>query len=184
VLGALIDDLFELARIEAGALTWSMQQFELGEIVESVIGTMEVEAHQRGIEIHAEAVDSTDFVGDPARLRRVMLNLLQNAVRHTPEDGSVTVKIEKNAVGGFEIEVADDGEGIDPADRERIFEPFYRGGSEAARTRPGTGLGLAIARAVVEAHGGRIWLADSDHGSRFRFSLAQGTVSPGAAVAA
>ncbi|MDQ8045999.1 MAG: HAMP domain-containing sensor histidine kinase [Solirubrobacteraceae bacterium] len=180
VLGALIDDLFELARIEAGALTWSMQQFELGEIVESVIGTMEVEAHQRGIRINAEAAGSTDFVGDPARLRRVMLNLLQNAVRHTPEDGSVTVKIEPRTGGGFEVEVADDGEGIDPADRERIFEPFYRGGSEAARTRPGTGLGLAIARAVVEAHGGRIWLADSDHGSRFRFSLSQGTVSAAA----
>lgn len=184
VLGALIDDLFELARIEAGALTWSMQQFELGEIVESVIGTMEVEAHQRGIAIHAEAVDATDFVGDPARLRRVLLNLLQNAVRHTPADGSVTVKIEKTETGGFEVEVADDGEGIDPADRDRIFEPFYRGGSEAARTRPGTGLGLAIARAVVEAHGGRIWLADSDRGSRFRFSLAQGTVSSKSAIAA
>jgi signal transduction histidine kinase len=177
VLGALIDDLFELARIEAGALTWSMQQFELGEIVESVIGTMEVEAHQRGIRIHAEAPNPTDFVGDPARLRRVMLNLLQNAVRHTPEDGSVTVKIEPVAGGGFEVEVADSGEGIDPVDRERIFEPFYRGGSEAARTRPGTGLGLAIARAVVEAHGGRIWLADSERGSRFRFSLTPGTIS-------
>ncbi len=177
VLGALIDDLFELARIEAGALTWSMQQFELGEIVESVIGTMEVEAHQRGIRIHAEAMDATDFVGDPARLRRVMLNLLQNAVRHTPEDGSVTVKVEPSGNGGFEVEVADTGEGIDPADRDRIFEPFYRGGSESARTRPGTGLGLAIARAVVEAHGGRIWLADSEKGSRFRFSLAPGTIA-------
>ena len=177
VLGALIDDLFELARIEAGALTWSMQQIELGEIVESVIGTMEVEASQRGIHIKAEMADHAEFVGDPARLRRVMLNLLQNAVRHTPEDGSVTVKIEPAGNGGFEVEVADSGEGIDPADRDRIFEPFYRGGSEAARTRPGTGLGLAIARAVVEAHGGRIWLAESEKGSRFRFSLAPGTVS-------
>jgi signal transduction histidine kinase len=177
VLGALIDDLFELARIEAGALTWSMQQFELGEVVESVIGTMEVEAHQRGIRINAEAMESTDFVGDPARLRRVILNLLQNAVRHTPEDGLVTVTVEPTGNGHFEVEVADTGSGIDPADRERIFEPFYRGGSEAARTRPGTGLGLAIARAVVEAHGGRIWLADSDQGSRFRFSLAPGSVS-------
>jgi signal transduction histidine kinase len=177
VLGALIDDLFELARIEAGALTWSMQQFELGEIVEEVIGTLEVEAAQRGIHIAAEMADDSVFVGDPARLRRVMLNLLQNAVRHTPEDGSVTVKIERAVDGGFEVEVADSGEGVRPEDRERIFEPFYRGGSEAARTRPGTGLGLAIARAVVEAHGGRIWLADSERGSRFRFSLAPGNIT-------
>ncbi len=173
VLGALIDDLFELARIEAGALTWSMEQVELGEIVEEVIGTLEVEAHQRGIKIDAFTGEKTVIVGDQARLRRVMLNLLQNAVRHTPEDGSVTVKIER-AGEGYEIEVADSGEGVNPEDRERIFEPFYRGGSEAARTRPGTGLGLAIARAVVEAHGGRIWLEDSDSGSRFRFSLAPG----------
>ncbi len=68
--------------------------------------------------------------------------------------------------------MADDGDGVAPEDADRIFDPFYRGGSEAARTRPGTGLGLAIARAVVEAHGGRIWLAPSDRGSRFRFSLA------------
>ncbi|MEH3054180.1 MAG: HAMP domain-containing sensor histidine kinase [Patulibacter minatonensis] len=175
VLGALIDDLFELARIEAGALTWSMEQIELSSIAEEVAGTLEPEASQRGIRIATHAEDEQcELFGDPARLRRVLLNLLQNAVRHTPEDGSVTVHIERAAGGGFEVEVADDGEGVDPADAERIFDPFYRGGSEAARTRPGTGLGLAIARAVVEAHGGRIWLAPSEHGSRFRFSLAAG----------
>ncbi|MBJ7471554.1 MAG: HAMP domain-containing histidine kinase [Solirubrobacteraceae bacterium] len=173
VLGALIDDLFELARIEAGALTWSMEQIELGEIVDEVVGTLEVEAHQRGIRIDAYTGEKTIILGDQARLRRVMLNLLQNAVRHTPEDGSVTVKIER-AGDGYEVEVADSGDGVNPEDRERIFEPFYRGGSEAARTRPGTGLGLAIARAVVEAHGGKIWLEESEAGSRFRFSLAPG----------
>ncbi|MBO9531690.1 MAG: HAMP domain-containing histidine kinase [Solirubrobacteraceae bacterium] len=174
VLGALIDDLFELARIEAGALTWSMEQIELGQIAAEVIGTLEPEASQRGIRIQAPTDDAYELLGDPARLRRVLLNLLQNAVRHTPADGSVTVRIEPAASGGWEVEVADDGEGIDPADADRIFDPFYRGGSEAARTRPGTGLGLAIARAVVEAHGGRIWLAPSERGSRFRFSLAAG----------
>lgn len=177
VLGALIDDLFELARIEAGALNWSMEQVELAEITREVIGTLEPEATQRGIRILAPDDVDAHLVGDPARLRRVLLNLLQNAVRHTPEDGSVTVRIEP-APGGYEVEVADDGEGVDPADAERIFDPFYRGGSEAARTRPGTGLGLAIARAVVEAHGGRIWLAPSEQGSRFRFSLA--AEAPGA----
>lgn len=171
VLGGLIDDLFELAKIEAGALTWSMQQIELCEIAREVVGTLEPEANQRGVRIQTRAVERCDLVGDPARLRRVLLNLLQNAVRHTPQDGAVTVLIERSAAGGWEVEVADDGDGVSPEDADRIFDPFYRGGSEAARTRPGTGLGLAIARAVVEAHGGRIWLAPSDHGSRFRFSL-------------
>lgn len=172
VLGALIDDLFELARIEAGALTWSMEQIELCAIAREVVRTLEPEATQRGIRIETHAADRCDVIGDPARLRRVLLNLLQNAVRHTPEDGAVTVRIEPAAAGGgWEIEVADDGDGVAPEDADRIFDPFYRGGSEAARTRPGTGLGLAIARAVVEAHGGRIWLAPSERGSRFRFSL-------------
>jgi signal transduction histidine kinase len=172
VLGALIDDLFELARIEAGALNWSMEQVELGEIAREVVGTLEPEAEQRGIRIQTHTDGDCALIGDPARLRRVLMNLLQNAVRHTPEDGAVTVLIERADGGGYEVEVADDGEGVDPADADRIFDPFYRGGSEAARTRPGTGLGLAIARAVVEAHGGQIWLAPSEQGSRFRFSLA------------
>jgi signal transduction histidine kinase len=174
VLGALIDDLFELARIEAGALTWSMEQIELGELAREVVGTLEPEASQRGIRIQTHAAERCDVIGDPARLRRVLLNLLQNAVRHTPADGAVTVRIEPAAAGGWEIEVADDGDGIAAEDADHIFDPFYRGGSEAARTRPGTGLGLAIARAVVEAHGGQIWLAPSERGSRFRFSLAGG----------
>ena len=69
------------------------------------------------------------------------------------------------------MEVADTGEGLDPADRERAFEPFYRGGDGAARSGDGTGLGLAICRAIVEAHGGRIWFADSPTGTRVRFTL-------------
>ena len=74
--------------------------------------------------------------------------------------------------------MADTGDGISPADRDRVFEPFFRGGAEAARTRSGSGLGLAISRAIVEAHGGRIWLAPSEMGTRIRFSL---PLAPGAA---
>ena len=71
----------------------------------------------------------------------------------------------------LEIEVADTGPGFAPADRAHVFEPFYRGGDEVARTGAGSGLGLAISRAIVEAHGGRIWLADSADGARVRLTL-------------
>jgi signal transduction histidine kinase len=74
-------------------------------------------------------------------------------------------------VAGPEIEVADTGEGIAPGERDRVFDAFYRGGSEAARTRNGAGLGLAISRAIVEAHGGRIWLEPAAPGTRVRFTL-------------
>ena len=72
---------------------------------------------------------------------------------------------------GIEFEVADTGDGIAPEERERVFTAFYRGGTDAARTSPGAGLGLAVSRAIVEAHGGRIWLAEAPIGTRVRFSL-------------
>jgi signal transduction histidine kinase len=107
---------------------------------------------------------------DPERLQRVLFNLIQNAIRHTPADGSVTVVAEANRAG-IEVEVADTGAGLDPADRSRAFEPFYRGGNGQARPAGATGLGLTICRAIVEAHGGRIWFADAHGGTRVRFSL-------------
>ena len=102
------------------------------------------------------------------KVQRVLFNLIQNAIRHTPADGSVTVRA-RNAGGGVEIEVADEGEGIAPADGERVFDAFYRG--DESRSEDGAGLGLAISRAIVEAHGGRIWLEDAPPGTRVRFTL-------------
>ena len=102
------------------------------------------------------------------KVQRVLFNLIQNAIRHTPADGSVTVRA-RAAGGGVEVEVADDGEGIPAGDGERVFEAFYRG--DAARGEDGAGLGLAISRAIVEAHGGRIWLEDGSPGTRVHFTL-------------
>ncbi len=107
---------------------------------------------------------------NPEKLQRVLFNLIQNAIRHTPPDSSVTVAAESTATH-VEIEVADTGEGVAAEERERAFEPFFRGGAGGARNGDGTGLGLTICRAIVEAHGGRIWFADSPMGARVRFSL-------------
>jgi signal transduction histidine kinase len=107
---------------------------------------------------------------NPEKLQRVLFNLVQNAIRHTPADGSVVIRAEP-AEAGIEIEIADSGDGISLEEREHVFTAFYRGGADAARTSDGAGLGLAISRAIVEAHGGKIWLADSARGARVRFSL-------------
>jgi signal transduction histidine kinase len=132
---------------------------------------MRAQADAKHVAVRASFPDGLQPVrGNPERLQRVLFNLIQNAIRHTPADGSVTVMAEPNG-SSVEVEVADTGEGLPAEARERAFEPFYRGGDGAARTGEGSGLGLTISRAIVEAHGGEIWLADSPRGARVRFRL-------------
>ena len=169
VLGGLIDDLFELSRLESGELRWSMERVALRELVEEAVEAMRPEAAARAVDVRA-VLDAGDplALGDAARLQRVLFNLIQNAIRHTPPDGSVTVGTEL-VDGGVEIEVADTGDGIPAAERARVFEAFHR--LDPARSDEGAGLGLAISRAIVEAHGGRIWIVDAAPGTRVRVRL-------------
>jgi len=170
-LSSLIDDLFELSRLEAGDIAWSLEQVRLDELVGETVDAMRVQADARHVEVRAELPPGLrPAQGDPEKLQRVLFNLIQNAIRHTPADGSVVVRAH-GAGDAVEIEVADTGDGIAAADRDRVFEPFFRGGAQAARPSNGAGLGLAISRAIVEAHGGRIWLEDAPHGTSVRFSL-------------
>jgi signal transduction histidine kinase len=168
-LGSMIDDLFELSRLEAGDLEWSIDQVALADLVDETVAAMQVEAEAKGVVVAAELPPLPRLArADPEKLQRVLFNLIQNAIRHTPADGSVTVRAQP-AGDWVEVEVADTGQGIALEERERVFDPFVR--SEAARPPSGAGLGLAISRAIVEAHGGRIWLADSDVGTRVRFVI-------------
>jgi signal transduction histidine kinase len=174
-LGTLIDDLFELSRLNAGDFAWTTEAVPLAELVQETVTAMRAEADAHGVLVSAQiAEDLAPACANPEKLGRVLANLLQNAIHHTPPDGSVLITAQQ-ANGAVEIEVSDTGDGITPADRPRVFEPFYRGGSEAARTRAGSGLGLAIARAIVEAHGGHIWLAEAHQGTRVRFTLPPAT---------
>ena len=169
VLSNLIDDLFELSRIEAGDISWTMRQVELADLIGDAVAAMRAPAAERGVSLAAELPPGELVASANAeKVQRVLFNLIQNAIRHTPADGSVTVRA-RSAGGGVEVEVADSGEGIPTGDGERVFEAFYRG--DAARGEEGAGLGLAVSRAIVEAHGGRIWLEDGSPGTRVRFTL-------------
>jgi signal transduction histidine kinase len=169
VLSDLIEDLFELSRIEAGDISWTMRQVELGDLIGDTVAAFRVSAEERGIRLAAELpAERVVAEADAEKVQRVLYNLIQNAIRHTPADGSVTVRA-KGGPGGVEVEVADSGEGIPAGEGERVFEAFYRG--ESARGEDGAGLGLAISRAIVEAHGGRIWLEDAHPGTKVRFTL-------------
>ncbi len=170
-LGALVDDLFELSSLNAGDFAWSTETVDLSSLINETIAVMGAETEAAGVKVSTELpVGLAQARANPQKLKRVLLNLLQNAIHHTPSDGSVVIRAESRA-GEIEVEVADTGEGIAHADRPRVFEPFFRGGSEIARTRAGNGLGLAISRSIVEAHGGRIWLADRTDGTCVRFTL-------------
>lgn len=169
VLSDLVDDLFELSRIEAGDISWTMHQVELGELIGDTVAAMRAPAEARGVRIAAELPPGHVVAqANAEKVQRVLFNLIQNAIRHTPPDGSVTVRA-RNDGGDVEVEVADDGEGIPAGDGDRVFEAFYRG--DAARGEDGAGLGLAISRAIVEAHGGRIWLEPGSPGTRVHFTL-------------
>ena len=172
VLSGLVDDLFELSRIEAGDIAWTMSQIELRSLVGDTVEAMRAQAENRGVAMRCE-LDGEECVAraNPEKLQRVLFNLIQNAIRHTPADGTVTVRARRLVPDEIELEVADSGDGIPADDRDHIFEPFFRGGPDPSRSTEGAGLGLAVARAIVEAHGGRIWLEPSSTGTQMRFTL-------------
>jgi signal transduction histidine kinase len=167
-LGGLIDDLFDLTRLEAKELAWTVDDVRLDVLVNEAVEAMQPTAQAGSVAVRADLQAPLGASGNEEQLQRVLFNLIQNAIHHTPPDGSVTVRA-KGVDGHVEIEVADTGLGIAPEQRDRVFEPFFRG--DAARSNPGAGLGLAISRAIVEAHGGRIWLEDAEIGTRVRFRL-------------
>ncbi len=171
-LSALIDDLFELSRLESGDIRWTMERVELGELVAETIEAMRPHAEAGAVAVRAELAPRLAAAqANPEQIQRVLFNLIQNAIRHTPADGSVVVRAAPADQDAIEVEVADSGPGIGGDERDRIFEPFFQGGERAARSDGGAGLGLAISRAIVEAHGGRIWLADAESGTVVRFRL-------------
>jgi signal transduction histidine kinase len=170
-LGGLLDDLFELARIDAGALTLQMREARLPALVESCVRGVEAEARARGVRVELRLDDVPPVRCAPPEVERVLMNLLTNALRHTPNDGAVAVSVEArdNEVC---VRVDDSGAGIPEESRERVFERFWRADAARTSTGGGAGLGLAIARGLVEAHGGRIWAEEGTlGGARVCFTL-------------
>jgi signal transduction histidine kinase len=164
----MVDDLFELAQIDAGAIEVETSRARLEEIVRSAVSAVELQAEEKGLEL-VTTLDGVEGATCSPRLARVLQNLLVNAVRHTPADGSVRVDA-RRLPGGVELAVADTGEGIAPEDLERVFDPFYR--ADPARSGAGAGLGLALAKRIVEALGGTIRAESAPaQGSRFAVVL-------------
>ena len=160
-LSALVDDLFELARIDAGALTLQMQRLPVAPLVDSALRLLRPEAEARGVSLSSDIAADAEARLAPEKIERVLFNLLTNALRHTPSDGSVAVHAERRN-GDILLRVEDSGEGLDSEASARMFERFWR--ADRARSGSGAGLGLAIARGLVEAHGGCIWAENRPQG--------------------
>jgi signal transduction histidine kinase len=167
-LSSMVDDLFELSQLDAGAIETETRRMRLDDIVGSVLASIEPHAIEKGLVLHADLGGAADVACSP-RMTRVLHNLLVNAVRHTPADGSVSVFARREG-DHVEIAVEDSGEGVPAEDVERIFEPFYRG--DPARSGPGAGLGLTLAKRIVEGVGGSISVrARAAGGGRFSVLL-------------
>jgi len=170
-LGMLVDDLFELARIDAGLLTLELHEAQAATLVESCLRTLGPQAEARHVRLEAHVDDGASVRCAPEKVQRVLLNLVTNSLRHTPSDGSVAVLVEP-AAREVRFTVEDTGDGLGPDAVRRMFDRFWRGDPARTPERGGAGLGLAIARGLVEAHGGRIWAENrKGGGARVAFTL-------------
>jgi len=151
----LVTDLLFIARQGAGAARLNMQPIDLGELLEKVCGDAKVIAHGRNVDVDYVNGAHDIVRGDPARLRQLFLVLLDNAVRYSKSKGAVRVEVGGGG-GEVRVRVSDRGIGIPPEELDGIFERFRRGGNASAMNEEGLGLGLPVAKAIVEAHGGRI----------------------------
>jgi signal transduction histidine kinase len=171
-LSVLIDDLFELAQLDAGGIHLERQLNSISDLISDTLETFSALAARRGVTLEGSVAPDIDPVYmDAGKIERVLSNLLNNALRHTPSGGTVQVQAFGHAEG-VRVDVCDTGEGINPQDLPRIFEQFYRGEKSRSRDTGGSGLGLAIARGIVEAHGGQIGVeSQPDDKTRFFFTL-------------
>jgi signal transduction histidine kinase len=162
-LDSLMNDLFELAQIESGAVRLQRRSVRLAQVAAEAVDAMQVLARRKQVSITlARGNDVPPLRLDQARISRVLLNLLENALNHTPAGGRIQTRVERNGAAAI-VRVSDTGEGISPDDLPHIWKPFYRG--EKSRRRSGeaggTGLGLSIVKGLVEAHGAW-WLHPAD----------------------
>jgi PAS domain S-box-containing protein len=169
-LGQLIDDLLDVSRLQAGALSLEIDQVALDALAERVVKRFLTQTQVHEIVTDFPA-DFPPAEGDAGRLEQVLNNLVSNAIKYSPDGGRIEVSGRASA-GEVIVTVSDEGVGIPLKEQPRVFERFFRGTRERHQRTPGAGLGLYLAKAIVEAHGGRIWVdSNPGEGAAFSFTL-------------
>ncbi|MDR0293290.1 MAG: response regulator [Oscillospiraceae bacterium] len=178
LLLGVINDILDMSKIEAGKLELSAEEFSFEKMLQQVVNVMRFRTDEKNqtFTVHIDKDIPKSFIGDAQRLAQVITNLIGNAVKFTPEYGSITVDSllleEENGVCTVQISVKDSGIGISPEQQTKLFQPFHQGESGTARKYGGTGLGLAISSNIVEMMGGRIWIdSELGKGSTFTFTV-------------
>ncbi|MFL5624982.1 MAG: sensor histidine kinase, partial [Ktedonobacteraceae bacterium] len=169
-LERLVNDLLDLSRVQWGKLHLQYATFFLADVLTACVRSAQASAEQHSITLDIQVQD-TKIVGDQSRIAQVVGNILDNAVKYSPHGGHITVQLNERD-GEYLVSVTDQGIGISAVYLDHIFERFYRVRNTASRHYSGIGLGLYVAKAIVERHGGRIWVTNnSSPGCTFSFTL-------------
>ena len=183
-LATMINDLLDISRIEAGRIVMNLEPVDLAEIAQQRLEELKPQADEKTINLDLSVQpDLPKLTGDEERLGQILTNLVGNAIKFTPSNGKVTIKIshknypledttsDTDEMEGIHVEVLDTGPGIPPQERENIFDKFQQLGNVQTREQGGTGLGLSIARGFVEAHKGKIWVDAGENGKGCNFQF-------------
>jgi two-component system phosphate regulon sensor histidine kinase PhoR len=168
----LIEDLLTISRLESGQIVMNLHQVDLGAQVQRVIDDLQARAAEKKIKVENQLPDGLTARADADRLQQVLFNLVENAIKYGRSEGCVCIGGKAAPEGKVEMWVKDDGPGIPPEAKERVFERFYRVDRARSRETGGTGLGLAIVKHIVQAHGGEVWVkSELEAGTTFFFTL-------------
>jgi len=167
----LINDVLDLSKIEAGQLTLSLNEYSMGDVIQTVSTSVEALATEKDLDLKVEvSKDLSIGKGDEQRIAQVILNLVGNAIKFTNE-GEVKIEVTVSNET-FLVSVHDTGPGVTEADQQKIFDEFQQADGSSTRKKGGTGLGLSISKKIIDMHGGRIWVESTlGKGSTFRFTL-------------
>jgi signal transduction histidine kinase/HAMP domain-containing protein len=178
-MSRLVTNLLDLGRIEAG-IGLQVDMVHIPDVIERVVSTLQLEASQKHIQVNMEFSEDTSplIEADQALLQQAIHNLVENAIKYTPAQGKVNIRMWPKQ-DRMVIEVRDTGSGISPMDQPRLFEKFYRGAQQTSKEQHGTGLGLAIVKSIAERHGGQVWVESQlGKGSTFFLAIPLHQVAP------
>ena len=176
LLLSLINEVLDMSKIESGRLILSEDEFNVGELLQDLVGMMqpEIKNKQQTLNIHVKNLRHENVKGDTQRIKQVLMNILSNAIKYTPENGRITIEIyEKaphNGIGNYQFVFEDNGRGMKPEFLDKIFEPFERASDDEIKRIQGTGLGMSISHKIIQMMGGDIKV-ESEYGKGSRFTI-------------